>query len=80
MPLKHKEIKDIRTIDPMTLVEAGSVSVDMDLPKEQRMIDMINQMGGDPYFMRSGALVVKMSFMDTSVSLDERLEGHLRML
>ena len=71
---------DIRTVDPMTLVEASSISVDMDLPKDQRMRDTVNQMGGNPYFFRSGALAVKVSYTDSTISFDERMESYLRTL
>ena len=80
MPLQQMREIDIRTVDPMTLIEASSVSVDMDLPKEQRMISTVNQMHGNPYFFRSGNLAVKVSYADSSVSLDERMESYLRTL
>jgi hypothetical protein len=71
---------DIRTVDINTLVDARAVSVDMDLPKPERMSSVINQMGGNPYFMRSGDVAVKIGFIDTPVSLDERMESFLRTL
>ena len=80
MTLHDMKNLDIRTIDPMTLVEASSVSVDMDLPKEKRMIATVNQMGGNPYFFRSGNLAVKVSYADSAISFDERMESYLRTL
>ena len=80
MPLQQMCDIDIRTVDPMTLVDAGSVSIDMDLPKPQRMREAVIQMGGNPYFLRSGRLAVKISYADTSVSLDERMESYLRTI
>jgi len=71
---------DIRTVDPQTLVDASKVSVNMDLPKPQRMMETVKQMGGNPYFFRSGNLAVKVSYADTAVTLDERMESYLRTL
>ena len=82
MPLQRiNEIDiDIRTVDPNTLVDAGSVSVDMDLPRAERMRAVVDQMLGNPYFMRSGTIAVKVAFADTGVSFDERMESYLRTL
>jgi len=71
---------DIRTVDPQTLVDASKVSVNMDLPKPQRMMETVEQMDGNPYFFRSGNLAVKVSYTDTAVTLDERMESYLRTL
>ena len=71
---------DIRTVDPQTLVDIGKVSVDMDLPKQQRMMDMVKQMDGNPYFFRSGKIAVKVGYAETPVTLDERMENYLRTL
>ena len=71
---------DIRTVDANTLVDAASVTVDMDLPKEERMRDVVRQMSGNPYFFRSGRIAVKVSYADTAVTLDERMENYLRTL
>lgn len=81
MSLQQMREIDIRTVTPETLVNIGDVSVDVDLPKHNRMIDTVNQMGGNPYFFISRKrLIVKMSHIDTPVSLDERMESYLRTL
>jgi len=80
MSLQQTHEIDIRTVDPQTLVDISSVSVDMDMPKQHRMIDMAKQMGGNPYFFRSGKLAVEVSYADTSISFDERMESYLRTL
>ncbi|GHU87718.1 hypothetical protein FACS1894202_02500 [Clostridia bacterium] len=71
---------DIRTVDPMELVDADSVSVDMDLPPLARMTDMARQMNNAPYYFRSGKLAVKVSHLPTDVTLNNRLESHYRTI
>jgi hypothetical protein len=81
MSLQQMREIDIRTVDPKKLVGIGSVSVDMDLPKQRRMIDTVKQMGGNPYFFISRSnIVVKISHVNTPVTLDERMESYLRTL
>ncbi len=53
---------DVREVDPATLPEISDIQVDTSLPPEQRMASVLKQMNGNPYFFRSGRLVVKTSF------------------
>jgi hypothetical protein len=78
MTLKEMRDIDINTVNKDSIVDAGAVLVDMDLPKLQRMAEVVNQMNGNPYFLVSEGILVKVSFIDTDVSLDERMESHLR--
>lgn len=69
---------DIRTVDPMMLVDAGTVSVDMDLPILARMEDMARQMNNAPHYFRSGRTLVKVSHIVTDVRMNDRMESWLR--
>jgi hypothetical protein len=71
---------DIRTVDPMELVDAATVSVDMGLPKRERMFDMARQMNNAPRFFRSGKIAVEVSFAITDIGLDDKMESWLRMV
>jgi hypothetical protein len=71
---------DIRTVDPMELVDAAMVSVDMDLPVPERMWDVARQMNFAPHFFRSGKIAVKVSHLITDVTLNKRLESHYRTI
>ena len=71
---------DIRDIDPRTVVDVSEVRINTNLPKEQRMLDVAAQMDGNPYFFKSGNILVKISHMETAVTCDERMEGYLRTL
>ena len=68
---------NIRTVDPDTLRDIRDVKVNVDLPKKERILDFIRQIG-NPYCYRHGKYVVKISFADTDVTLEERMLAYIR--
>ncbi len=70
---------DIRTVDPKDLVERQSVKVDMSLPREERIKEYIKQIK-NPYCYLDGDVVVKVSFQEEGVTLEQRLEAYIRSL
>ena len=68
---------DIRTVDPETLRDIRDVTVNTDLPKRERILDFIRQIG-NPYCYRHGKYVVKVSFIDTDVTLEDRMLAYIR--
>ena len=68
---------DIRTVDIDTWRDIRDVKVNTDLPKEERILDFIRQIG-NPYCYRHGKYVVKISFTDTDVTLEQRMLSYLR--
>ena len=68
---------DIRTVNPDTLRDIRDVTVNTDLPKRERILDFIRQIG-NPYCYRHGKYVVKVSFTNTDVTLEERMLSYLR--
>ena len=68
---------DIRTVDPTGLRDIREVKVNTDLPKRERILDFIRQIG-NPYCYRQGKYVVKISFTDTNVTLEERMMDYIR--
>lgn len=70
---------DVRTVDPDTLVDINSVKINTDLPKEERIRDFINQIK-NPYCFKCGNVIVKTSFIDTTDTLEDKLESYLRTL
>ena len=68
---------DIRTVDPETLRDIRDVTVNADLPKRERILDFIRQIG-NPYCYRHGKYVVKVSFTDTDVTLEDRMLSYIR--
>lgn len=70
---------DIRTVDRDTLVERSTVKLDPKLSREERILSYIEQIK-NPYCYLDDGVVVKISFMDTDVTLEERLEEYVRNL
>ena len=68
---------DIRMVDPDSLQDIRDVHVRTELPKRERMMDVIRQIG-NPYCYRHGKYVVKISFTDTEVTLEELMLSYLR--
>ena len=68
---------DIRTVDPIGLRDIREVKVNTDLPKLERILDFIRQIG-NPYCYRHGKYVVKVSFTDTDVTLEDRMLSYIR--
>lgn len=70
---------DIRTVNRDSLVDINDVKIDMNLPREERLIEFIRQIK-NPYCYRCGKVVVKVSFADTEVTLEDRLINYLKSL
>lgn len=68
---------DIRTVDPETLTDIRDVEVNTELPKRERILDFIRQIG-NPYCYRHGKYVVKISFTNTDATLEDRMLAYLR--
>lgn len=75
--LKTMQEVDVRTVDPATLRDIRDVHVNTDLPKPERILDFIRQIG-NPYCYRHGKYVVKVSFTDTDVTLEQRLLSYIQ--
>ena len=68
---------DVRSVDPATLRDIRDVTVNTDLPKRERILDFVRQIG-NPYCYRHGKYVVKVSFTDTDVTLEDRMLSYMR--
>ncbi len=68
---------DVRTVNPAALRDIRDVKVNTALPKAERIQDYIRQIG-NPYCYRHGKYVVKISFTNTDVTLEERLLSYIR--
>lgn len=69
---KMKEI-DIRTVNPSELADIDEVTINTDLPYEERLHDYIRQIK-NPYCYRSKGMIVKISFSGHR-SLEECLKA-----
>lgn len=77
--LKKLPQTDVRTVNRTTLVERKNVKLDSGLSRDERMRSYIEQIG-NPYCYLDDGVVVKISFMDTEVTLEDRLEEYVRNL
>lgn len=75
--LKAMQEIDVRTVDLDTLRDIRGVCIDPTLPKEERFLSFIQQIG-NPYCYRHGNCVVKISFTDSDITLEERMISYLR--
>ena len=75
--IKAMQEVDVRTVDRSTLRDIRDVTVNTDLPKQERILDFMRQIG-NPYCYRHGKYVVKISFTDTDVTLEDRLLAYIQ--
>ena len=68
---------DVRSVDPETLRDIREVRIKDNLPKRERMLDFIRQIG-NPYCYRHGIYIVKVSYTDTDVTLEQRMLSYIR--
>ncbi len=70
---------DVRTVDRESLADIREIHIDQQMSREERLADFVRQIG-NPYCYRCGKVVVKVSFADTSATLEDRLEHYLKTL
>ena len=75
--LKAMQEVDVRTVNREALQDIRDVEINASLPKGERILDFIRQIG-NPYCYRHGDYVVKISFTDTDVTLEERMLSYIR--
>ena len=68
---------DVNKVDPETLHDIRDVQIKTELPKQERMLDFLRQIG-NPYCYRHGKYIVKISFSETDVTLEDRLLSYIR--
>lgn len=68
---------DPRAADRNMLKDIRDVNINTGLPKKERLLDFISQIG-NPYCYRHGAYVVKISFADTDTTLEDRMISYMR--
>lgn len=76
MTLEEMKNVDPRTVNIDDLVDLRDVKIDPKLPKEERIRSYIEQIK-NPYCYRVGKTIVKISFMDTDVTIEDRIHQYL---
>lgn len=64
---------DIVKVNPDTLVDIKDIKINERLSSTNRMIDYVNQIK-NPYCYRYNDYVVKINFVDTSITLTDKLK------
>jgi len=77
MTLEEMKAVDIRTVDPETLVDIRDVHIDTSLPKEERMRSFLKQIK-NPYVFKYKDVVIKTSFADNGLTIEDCLEDYIR--
>jgi len=77
MTLEEMKAVDVRTVNRDDLVDICDVEIDRTLSKEERIRSFIRQIK-NPFCFKCGEVVVKTSFADTEVTLEERMDHYLR--
>lgn len=77
MTLEEMKNIDIRTVDPETLHDRKDIRIDSRQPREKRIASYLKQIG-NPYCYVDNGIVVKVGFLQTRETIDDRLEGYAR--
>ena len=77
--LEQMKYIDVRDVDPDDLIDIRDVTVNTALPRDERLLDYLEQIK-NPYCFKCGKTVVKISFAETEATLEDRLERYLLSL
>lgn len=58
-----------------TWIDIGSVVVRRELPRNERILDFAQQLGGDPYHFLCNGFKVTVSYAGTGATIEDRLRG-----
>lgn len=76
--LEKMQSVDIMSVDINSLVDIKDVIIDPNLPQKKRVEEYI-RMIKNPFCYRDGDVIIKISFSDNDISLEERLEDYFSM-
>lgn len=79
MTLEQMKNIDVQKVNPKDLVDISDIEINTELPKEERIRDFIRQVK-NPYCFKVGSIVVKVSFAENGISLEDRLQSLLMKL
>jgi len=70
---------DVRIVDLNTLTDIRDIKIDIEKPLNERMLDYLNKIH-NPYFFKYGKMIIKLSFAETDVTIEECMEGYFKFL
>lgn len=77
MTLEEMREIDVRTVDPESLVDIRTVTVDPVLPRAEKLKSFVKQIK-NPYCYKYGDVIVKIGFANNGKTLEDCLEQYLR--
>jgi len=77
MTLEEMREIDVRTVDPESLVDIRTVTVDPALPRAEKLKSFVKQIK-NPYCYKYGDVIVKIGFANNGKTLEDCLEQYLR--
>lgn len=79
MMIQEMKQIDIRTVDKSLLVDRNTLNIDKNLPRKERLIQYVKQIK-NPYCYLDGDVIVKVSFSDNNVSIEDCLQAYIRSM
>lgn len=70
---------DIKNIDKSTLKDINDVRINLDLDKDARMVNYVEQIGNPNCYLDNEAVVI-LGFADTEATLEDRLRSYIYSL
>lgn len=77
MTLEEMREIDVRTVNPESLVDIRTVTVDPALPRAEKLKSFVKQIK-NPYCYKYGDVIVKIGFANNGKTLEDCLEQYLR--
>ena len=67
---------DLKEIDRDRIIDIKDIVIDMDKPKKDRIKTYLENTP-NPYFVKCGDIIIRMSFSDNDVCIDDCIERYL---
>ena len=77
MTLQEMQNLNPAMVDRSTLADIADVKIDPSLPREEQLQEFLQQIK-NPYVFLCGGVVVKVSFAETSATIEDKLEEYIR--
>ena len=67
---------DFSDVDIEDLTDVRKIKIDKNLPQEKRQAQYLKQVG-NPYLLRRGSMIIKVSFANNGLSMEQAFENLL---
>lgn len=67
---------DFSDVDNEDLTDVRKIKIDKNLPQEKRQAQYLKQVG-NPYLLRRGSMMIKVSFANNGLSMEQAFENLL---